>query len=46
MFIFPYGRCCVDEIEVNIDGLETVDDLMTAVSTAMNECRREEEGTL
>ena len=35
-----------DEIEVNIDGLETVDDLMTAVSTAMNECRREEEGTL
>ncbi|HFK1516497.1 TPA: exonuclease SbcCD subunit D [Bacillus cereus] len=35
-----------DEIEVNIDGLETVDELMTSVSTAMNECRREEEGTL
>lgn len=34
-----------DEIEVNIDGLETVDELMTSVSTAMNECRREEEGT-
>ena len=35
-----------DEIEVNIDGLETVDELMTSLSTAMNECRREEEGTL
>lgn len=35
-----------DEIEVNIDGLETVDELMTSVSSAMNECRREEEGTL
>lgn len=35
-----------DEIEVSIDGLETVDDLMTSASSAMNECRREEEGTL
>ncbi|HDR8195560.1 metallophosphoesterase family protein [Bacillus thuringiensis] len=35
-----------DEIEVCIDGLETVDELMTSMSTAMNECRREEEGTL
>ncbi|MGE1099263.1 DNA repair exonuclease, partial [Bacillus altitudinis] len=35
-----------DEIEVNIDGLETVDELMTSASSAMNECRREEEGTL
>ncbi len=35
-----------DEIEVCIDGLETVDELMTSLSTALNECRREEEGTL
>ncbi|PEF64177.1 metallophosphoesterase family protein [Bacillus cereus] len=35
-----------DEIEVSIDGLETVDELMTSVSSAINECRREEEGTL
>ena len=35
-----------DEIEVCIDRLETVDELMTSLSTAMNECRREEEGTL
>ena len=44
MFIFHTADVVWDEIEVNIDGLETVDDLMTAVSTAMNECRREEEG--
>ena len=31
-----------DEIEVCIDRLETVDELMTSLSTAMNECRREE----
>ena len=46
MFIFHTADVVWDEIEVCIDRLETVDELMTSLSTAMNECRREEEGTL
>ena len=40
MFIFHTADVVWDEIEVSIDGLETVDELMTSVSSAMNECRR------
>ncbi|SDZ08078.1 DNA repair exonuclease [Bacillus sp. 166amftsu] len=34
------------EMEISIDELQTVDDLMTACSKALNEWRKEEEGTL
>lgn len=35
-----------DEISINIDGLETVDDLIHACTESMNGVRREEEGLL
>ena len=41
VFIFHTADVVWDEIEVCIDRLETVDELMTSLSTAMNECRRE-----
>ena len=36
MFIFHTADVVWDEIEVCIDRLETVDELMTSLSTAMN----------